>query len=280
MSWLYSQALVEASSVDTSSDGAPSAPLNAICTPHQFSHRDKMTDILRLSRYGLTYAVLTADHGEGVLTSFLAGFPVRTSQPLGEERASQDPDQASGVRWSESFARWSPDSSSWKTRQCSLIEGLGLFSETWPRWGSMRSGVCWERTTSEHHTKEIGSGSWPTPTKEFWGRGEGSIKQMRTLVDNQVLTREEAEQMTGGSLTPHRMQAWPTPTKHNAKECASPSEYKRNTPTLADQVGGHLSPMWVEWLMGWPMGWTDLEPLEMDRFQEWRRLHLTSYTTD
>ena len=34
---------------------------------------------------------------------------------------------------------------------------------------------------------------------------------------------------------------------------------------LADQVGGRLSPMWVEWLMGWPLGWTDLKPLEMDR---------------
>jgi hypothetical protein len=24
-------------------------------------------------------------------------------------------------------------------------------------------------------------------------------------------------------------------------------------------------PMWTEWLMGWPLGWTDLKPLEMDK---------------
>ncbi len=30
--------------------------------------------------------------------------------------------------------------------------------------------------------------------------------------------------------------------------------------------GGQLNPPWVEWLMGWPIGWTDLKPLEMDKF--------------
>jgi hypothetical protein len=76
-----------------------------------------------------------------------------------------------------------------------------------------------------------------------------------------------------------------------AKETNAPSEHKRNTPTLTAQVnwptprafmhkdsaidrgkfnlgekvGGKLNPMWVEWLMGWPLGWTDLKPLEMDK---------------
>lgn len=36
---------------------------------------------------------------------------------------------------------------------------------------------------------------------------------------------------------------------------------------------GTLNPPWVEWLMGWPIGWTDFAPLEMDKFQEWWRLH-------
>ncbi len=36
---------------------------------------------------------------------------------------------------------------------------------------------------------------------------------------------------------------------------------------------GQLNPAWVEWLMGWPIGWTALAPLAMDRFQEWQRQH-------
>jgi hypothetical protein len=68
-------------------------------------------------------------------------------------------------------------------------------------------------------------------------------------------------------------QKWTTPTAHMAKETNAPSESERNTPTLAAQAGGKLNPMWVEWLMGWPVGWTDLKPLEMDKFQKWLDEH-------
>ena len=30
--------------------------------------------------------------------------------------------------------------------------------------------------------------------------------------------------------------------------------------------GGRLNPEWVEWLMGWPIGWTACEPVEMESF--------------
>ena len=36
---------------------------------------------------------------------------------------------------------------------------------------------------------------------------------------------------------------------------------------------GRLNPEWVEWLMGWPVGWTDLKPLGMDKFREWQQQH-------
>ena len=73
---------------------------------------------------------------------------------------------------------------------------------------------------------------------------------------------------------------WPTPTCHNAKEQDSPSESTRNTPTLCHLARGgdetqprQLNPTWVEWLMGWPLEWTDLRPLETDRFRQWLHLH-------
>jgi hypothetical protein len=58
---------------------------------------------------------------------------------------------------------------------------------------------------------------------------------------------------------------WPTPVQRMYKDSGSPSEYARNEIPLAAQVGGPLNPEWVEWLMGWPLGWTDLKPLEMDK---------------
>jgi hypothetical protein len=33
----------------------------------------------------------------------------------------------------------------------------------------------------------------------------------------------------------------------------------RGKGNLGEVVGGKLNPQWVEWLMGYPIGWTDLE---------------------
>ena len=46
------------------------------------------------------------------------------------------------------------------------------------------------------------------------------------------------------------------------------------------EAGGQLNPDWVEWLMGWPIGWTDLKPLGMDKFQQWLHLHGVGFTRD
>jgi hypothetical protein len=58
----------------------------------------------------------------------------------------------------------------------------------------------------------------------------------------------------------------PTPTCHNSKEGAYPAEYTRKTPTLATHVGGKIHPEFTEWMMGWPLGWTDLKPLETVKY--------------
>lgn len=59
----------------------------------------------------------------------------------------------------------------------------------------------------------------------------------------------------------------PTPTAHLAKEAGSPSEYTRKSPTLITHFQKRntgerqvLQPRFVEWMMGFPIGWTDLEP--------------------
>lgn len=83
MSWLYSRALVAEYSVENYSDGEQFAPLNVMLTPQRFWRNDKMMDCLKPSLFGLTLRHLTADHGEAVLMSFLAAFPVRTLAPLG-----------------------------------------------------------------------------------------------------------------------------------------------------------------------------------------------------
>jgi DNA (cytosine-5)-methyltransferase 1 len=65
-------------------------------------------------------------------------------------------------------------------------------------------------------------------------------------------------------------ETFPTPLSRDWK-----GETGKNwgTNTLPDKVGGHLNPNWVEWLMGWPIGWTDLKPLGMDKFRQWLNSH-------
>tara|TARA_R110000824_G_scaffold20457_4_gene76997 strand:- start:892 stop:1170 length:279 start_codon:yes stop_codon:yes gene_type:complete len=38
-------------------------------------------------------------------------------------------------------------------------------------------------------------------------------------------------------------------------------------------LGGHANPDWIEWLMGWPIGWTGTRPLETAKFRRWLRSH-------
>jgi len=44
-------------------------------------------------------------------------------------------------------------------------------------------------------------------------------------------------------------------------------------PDTPSPNGGKLNPMWVEWLMGWPLGWTDLRVSAMDKFRQWCDSH-------
>jgi len=89
------------------------------------------------------------------------------------------------------------------------------------------------------------------------------------------------------------MKLWPT--AHNAKEGAYPAEFKRNTPSLVieaqrrndsgdqsaedlpnttsgeagtEKVKANLNPDWVEWLMGYPEGYSDTEKTEKQSINE------------
>ena len=79
MSWLFSRALVEAYSEGIFSDGEPSALLSGNPIPQAYCAPDKTKEFSRLSRFGMTYAPLTENRGEELLTWYLAGFPARTS---------------------------------------------------------------------------------------------------------------------------------------------------------------------------------------------------------
>lgn len=304
MTWLFSKALMDSvslpcspeleaeSSADTCSDGEPSAQWNVMPTPQGFWRNDKMMDASRLSRFGPTLRLLTESHGEAVLMSFLEGFPARTyPQPdEGKESAGQGP--AFGLSSLESLAKYDPDTSTWRTPQFSLLGDWDLYSETWPRWGLMRTGECWVQSMSVLRTSGTESGLWQTPVADDaakrvrgkWNsRGEPKLSAQVMLpipvtVDsgsyfNQSSSPGAKKRPTLGAMAKYDL--WPTPTSSEHKYRKSgDSQQSKSLGGIAARTGvGQLNPQWVEWLMGWPIGWTDLEPLEMVKFQEWQQQH-------
>lgn len=265
MSWLFSRALVEEYSEATCSDGVPSAPLNVMPTPHKFWRNDKTMEPYQLSRFGLTCAVLTEDRGEALLTWFRADSRVRTYPLPGMEPASMVSVPASGAKWLESSVRFDRDSCSWRTHLCLWGEALPWSSVTLPRWGMTRNGYVYRHPTAERPISATAFGLWPTPT----------------VTGNNNAPKEGTKRGTG-LATAARL--WATPQAHDAMKgyahrvgrfgSKAGGRNLNDEAVLSTGLGvGQLNPTWVEWLMGWPMGWTDLKPLETAKFLEWRQQH-------
>jgi hypothetical protein len=329
MSWLFSQVLVEEYLGDISSDGEQSVQSNGSHTQQAYCAPDKMTAFSRLSRFGMTYKPLTESRGEELLTLYLAGFHAKTSPQPEKEKELTENGQECGEKWHASFTKYDPDSSSWKTHQCSLLGDLDEFSETWPRWGLMRSGECWEQRMLEQTIRGTESGFWPTPSANKntesgelvnkdgtpWdgmskphskktGKPvqtaladaikkrmlptptasmmpcEGTVRIMRKVWESGEMSLEEASAIAGRDVrkAQGKVKAWPTPNARDWKDTGTKESLQKQVDnghqmTLGRAAGGALNPTWVEWLMGWPLGWTDLKPLETDKFQKWLDAH-------
>ena len=307
MSWSFSPVLVGEYLDRSCLDTVPSAPLNSMPMPDQFYWPDKPTEFSRLSRFGTMCEPLMGNRGAELLTLFLEDSRARTypSQAVAMDWTVNVAD--SGGRWRESLAKYSPDSHSLKTAQLSLIEDWTGCFVTLPRSGLMLGGQCWELPMLGRITREIESGFLPTPVATDAGSGRfntsigGTPRPTLALMARKGLwptptvcgnhNRKGASKTSGDGLATAvamsltrtssgfmdapivRGTLLPTPTAHNAKETGAASQMGRNTVQLWDLMGGKLNPQWVEWLMGWPIGHTDLKQSETDKFPNAVQLH-------
>ena len=218
MSWHYLRAVEGESLQDICSDGEPCVPLKSKITHAEFYCNGKLMDSYLDSLSGMTLQPLMENLGEAKSKSSLADFHVKTFLLQEKELALKENDQDSGEKWHGSFAKYDPNTHSLRTPQCSLFEDSTEYCATLPRWGSMRTGECWEQTMLEQSINATESGLWPTPTTPSGGGNCGGSGAYKNALKN-------------GTHIPHS-----------------------------------INPNLYEWLMGWPQGWTDLKPLEMDKF--------------
>jgi hypothetical protein len=114
-------------------------------------------------------------------------------------------------------------SGSWRTWQRCLHGGWELFSETWPRSGMTRNGIAFRRPPSVPLTEETGCSLLPTVGKnEFRG-----CSRKRFV---------GSPSFRGAKMS------------EGLRNCESDPQY--------------LHPSFAEVVMGFPIGWTELEPAE------------------
>ena len=119
---------------------------------------------------------------------------------------------------------------------------------------------------------------WPTPrvsatrtsrgalTAQHWSAP--SLEQMAELAAG-ILPREFK---SPDELTPAAQRMWATPRAADANGSKVPPG-KQGGLGLNQQAGGKLSADWVDWLMGWPIGHSGLEPLATAKFRQWQHAH-------
>lgn len=175
------------------------------------------------------------------LISCAAASPARISAAPESESELEGSDPGYGESLRGLLANYDPATLSWKTLQCSLVlfddmpESLGLpplgsYLETWPRSGMTQSGTAYRLPPLVRHTKESAFSSW-------------------------------RDAQTG------RIERWiPTVLVENLPRSTKAREVHKSSPRLLDycrqmesEPRGEISPMYAEWLMGFPVGWTDLE---------------------
>lgn len=160
------------------------------------------------------------------------------------------------------LANWHPDTSSWRTSQTCLValltnqaDGLAEFSETWPNAGMMRNGATYRLRSLALHTVENVCGLLPTPRhNESQKRGNFDVENPRNgfpaAVKRLFLPTLGKQEPKGSARNRFRG----SPHFRGAKM----SEGLR---TCEDDPV-YLHPCFAEAVMGFPIGWTELEPAE------------------
>lgn len=221
---------------------------------------------------GMTSPHSTGSRGEEGSKSCAVDFPVRTPVSPGRGPGSTASAQDSGERWHGSLARYDPVSRSWRTRQRSLLGGLVEFSETWPKWGMTLDGDAYPQ---QMPYGVMAHRQWITSERD-----SGSSERMPTAYGFSKDGKSNGPSGNELGRAVNLSLRLPTPcasearqgfqNRQNGKKGSQESLSTVIQGAPAVQAGGSLNPDWVEWLMGWPIGWTSLEPLPPQALADWQ----------
>src|SRR5262249_46819850 len=114
--------------------------------------------------------------------------------------------------------------------QTSFFADGDRFAGRWPRSGMTRNGHACRRRRSAHRSRDSDSTPWPRPLASEAKRCTFSIQALRNAPGRKSRRWRGREYLTEAT---------------------------------ARSYGGYPTPEFVEWLMGFPVGWTDCEASAM-----------------
>ena len=194
--------------------------------------------------------------------------------------------QVFGLNTIDLLGNYDQDSQSLRMSQLSILEDSISYLEILPKQGMMQNGNVYLQQKLELGIKETEYGLYPTPVTVQRPQA-GAMSQMRKKVLKGEISRQEASQMVGKDIFkahPPRLKEYkkqemqklyPTPVASDYNARRKTKNWKGND--LVSQVAemeyksertAYLNPTWGEWLMGYPMGYTNVGKENQKVFQE------------
>lgn len=236
MSYTYLQEQGEESLAEFFSDIPAFVLLKLNLTVEKSCSKGNGTESCQSSLSGTILKPLTENLGGDLLMLSAVDSHAKTLLPQAQPQELMESEADYGGTKIESLVKFDLNSHSWKTHHCLWEEDLRESLVTLPEWGMMQNGVCWVLATPEGCTNEIDFGLLHIPTI---GKNEFRGTSRKRFVGSQDF---RGAKMCEGLRT-----------------CETDPTY--------------LNPGFSEKQMDWPIMWTELAPLEMDKFQQWLNSH-------
>lgn len=208
-------------------------------------------------------------------TLSLEVFPVKISVLQELVKAWVESEVVFSTRLSDLQKKLTRRLCSWKTFQQLELEDFEKSSEHLPKSGMTVDGLVFLPVALEPHISVKDGSYLPTPTAQSYGTNKGGAAGRTGKVRMSLETMARANfwptptvhgnynrpgsSKKAGLGLATAVKLYPTPAARDWRDNGkSPAELARNSQTLATIAGGQLNPMWVEWLMGYPIAWTEL----------------------
>jgi hypothetical protein len=195
---------------------------------------------------------LTIEVQRGMSILSPAASHARTSATPEREPDSLASEADCGTSSPVSFASFDPDMCSWRTSQLCLLGGWMPYSERWPRSGMMRNGIAYRLRPLVPRISGTVCSLWPTPSSAKAANdltltcsGDGRDKPNKL---GWAVARYPSP-----SATDHKDSSHPGQRRGQLSEAIEPTA---NSGTTTQRM--ILNPAWVEWLQGFPVGWTEV----------------------